>query len=1019
MNTTVPIPSFSGGVSQQPDSLRFSNQFPQVDNWYLNPLTGAERRPGSVLVGPIGAFAPEAVGHLIDRDSSERYILVAKSGELRVYDADTAFEYDIVAPGTTTAANFDYVDYSPSSGYAHDKLRFLNIADYTFVLNRGTTVAMDPAVTAEDSGDTTGHAFIWIRKGNYNRSFDFIIQDGTNPAFMVSAQTGSGLVSSTGASISELDFRTEDRKFVITALGAAATTWTLSLTFDGVAKVYTHVVTGSDTIDTVAKALVAKVNAGQDATASDAQIATAYYLSDGSFIARGSKRNKTFTLSTLVNSGAGAATVTLLTDATSRTLQSVDTGVIAARIAGEINELSSINAEVFGSVIRLTSTSAITRIETSYDATLTEVSVINRNVANFDGLPDTCQHDYVVEVRRGIEKQENSASTIESVYYSQFVADLGSGFGKGRWVEGLKPGSLYKVDADTLPHQLVRKFGGTQTFVAASAGTSNFVVTTPFYASTDLVVKVNGVTTTNWSVASSTSIDVNALVISDVVTITNSATFFEFGPAAWDDKQIGSDITVLPPSFVGGTLNDLAFFKNRLVFLSGANVVMSETFRYFNVWRTTLLAVVDTDTIDVQAAHDRVVSLDAGVPFGDAFVLFDNDVQFTLKGTPLSPRTVSITASSKFSLSLASRPLFEGVSILAPFVRDTFGGVREMLFTQDVDIMDGDDITIQCPTYIKGQMLDFCGSAVDGLYFGRGDFEDSEVVYVYKTIRQARERQQSAWSRWIFTDNFNVRFVGTAGSTVYFVLGTGTGNPPIIVKMSLDPKALPLIRTTSPPGPAVGLSPYLYKLDALVTSQAIGSGNIVYDVDSNTTEITLPWNPGTLSNEDIWVIQSRAAPDGEFGRRYPIISRAGAVMVVKGEAVEFEVGVSYLSVLDLGKPSLRRPTSSRQDSEVEKLTGSTLVVGGKLRLQDSGFVEIVTTSPYRDESRTTITGKEVGNPAFQIGRANLVTGEYQFWVNLPRDEVTVQIQSRSPLPLVLAGAEWQIRFDSTFNSPQG
>ncbi len=1021
MLTTIPIPSFAGGISQQPDSLRYSNQFPRVENAFLNPLTGAEKRPGSRLVGEIDEFANAAVGHLIDRDPTERYLVVAKSGELRVYDADTAVEYGVFGPGLLTAANFDYLDYSPAGDYARDRFRFTSIIDFTFVLNRDVEVAMDPAVTAEDSGATTGHAFIWIRKGNYNRSFDFIIQDGTNPAFMATAQTGSGLVSSTGAAISELDFRTEDRRFEITAVGGAASIWTLSLTFDGTpARQYTHTVTGTDTAETVIKSLMNKVNSGQDTTASDAQVSTAYWLSGGAMIVRGSKRNKVFTVHTLVNSGVGTATQTLVTDATSRALQSVDTGVIAARIAGEINEQSSIEAEVFGSVIRLTSTSAITKIDTSFDASAVEVSVINRNVTGFDGLPDTCYHGYIVEVRRNIEKQEQSAEAIETSYYTQFIADSGSGFGKGRWVEGLAPGSKYKVDASTLPHQLVRRFGGTDTHTALLNGTNSYIVTTPFYTAADLRVTVNGVLTVDWSVATPTAIDVNTLLIGDVVVIENSATFFEFGPAAWVDKQVGSDESVLNPSFVGQTIRDVAFFKNRLVLLAGPNIVMSETGRYYNVWRTTMLGVVDSDPIDVQAAHTRQVLLDSAVPFGEALILFDAHTQFTLRGSPLSPRTVSVIPSSHFELSLTSRPLFAGVSLLAGFERDTYGGVREMLFTQDVDIMDGEDVTLQCPKLIKGQLLDFCGSSVDGFFFARGDFEDDNRIYVYKTIRTNRERQQSAWSEWVFDERLIILFMGVAGSKLYLVVRGGASGDPAIIKLSLDPGALDIVRNSTPPGVTIGLSPYLYHLDALTNSGEIGGGNIVYDEDTDTTEITLPWDPGSVEDEHIWVIQSRTSPDAEFGRRYTVIDRTGAVLTVKGEATGFEVGIEYQFLIDLGKPSLRR-SSSRGPTEdaVETLSGHTLIIGGRLRLVDSGFVQVVAESPYRTTSTTTITGKEIGNPDFQIGRANLLDGEHQFWVNLPRDEATVEVRSVSPLPLVLVGAEWQVQFNSKYSSRQG
>lgn len=1019
MNTLVPIPSFTGGVSQQPDSLRFTNQFPQVDNFYLNPLTGAERRPGSRFIGELGAFSNESVGHLIDRDDGERYIVVAKSNSLRVYDADTAQEFSVVAPGTTTPATLTYLTYSSSATFARKHLRFLTIADFTFVLNRQKTVAMLNTTTPEDSGSTTGHAFIWVRKGNYNRSYDIILRDGTNNAILATAQTGSGLVSSSGASDTELDLRNEDVLYEVLTAGAAADVWELSLTTNGIANTYTYTVQTGDTAEIVAKELVQKVNGAAGTAGTQRQNAVAYYLNGGRFIVRSIQRKFGFTLKTLTTTGTGTVTSgtgTQLTGAGERSLQSVDTAVIAARLAGNINSQSStITAEVFGAVIRLTSSSAFTRIETSSDAAQSEIVTINRSVTDFADLPDTCQHGYIVEVRRSIEKQEGDATDVEDSYYSQFIADSGSGFGKGRWVESMEPGSTYQLDSSTLPHQLVRRFGGTQTLTATVTGTEGFTVTTPFYSEDDLIVRINGVLTTNWVIATPTSIDVTGVTIGDTVTIANSARYFEFGPATWIDKAVGSDTSVPEPSIVGQTLNDLAFFKNRLVFLAGSNVVMSETFRYLNLWRTTMLSVVDTDPIDIQAAFEQVVEIERALPFGDRLVLFDRRVQFTLTGSPLTPRSVALTPTSRFELSLESRPLFGGVSILAPFERDTFGGLREMLFTEDVDTMDGEDVTIQCPKFIKGRMLDFCASTVDGLFFARGEFESKNYLYVYKTLRYGRERQQSAWSRWAVDPQFTIRFIGTAGSDLYMVLSSGN-NTPFIVKMGLDPNALDISRSDVPPGVAIGLRPYLYKLDCITTSQAIGGSNIVYDPNTNTTDITLPWHPGNVALEDIWVIQVNSLGDEVYGRRWTVTAKSGHTITVKGEADNFEVGVAFESVINMGKPSLRRGAPG---NEVERLTGYTTVVGGRVRVVDSGYLQLEVTSPYRGSSINTYSGKEIGNPTFQIGRANLFTGEYQFWCNLPREEVTVFLRSNSPLPLTLSSAEWQIRYDSTFNSLQG
>src|SRR5690606_5499314 len=50
---------------------------------------------------------------------------------------------------------------------------------------------------------------------------------------------------------------------------------------------------------------------------------------------------------------------------------------------------------------------------------------------------------------------------------------------------------------------------------------------------------------------------------------------FVWSQPAWSPRSVGDDDTNPMPSFIDGAINDVFFFRNRLGFLSGENVIMS------------------------------------------------------------------------------------------------------------------------------------------------------------------------------------------------------------------------------------------------------------------------------------------------------------------------------------------------------------------------------------------------------------------------------------------------------------
>ena len=247
---------------------------------------------------------------------------------------------------------------------------------------------------------------------------------------------------------------------------------------------------------------------------------------------------------------------------------------------------------------------------------------------------------------------------------------------------------------------------------------------------------------------------------------------FEFAEGSWDERKAGDDDTNSRPSFVGQTLSDVFFHRNRLGVLAGENVVFSEASGYFNFWRTTVRALLDSDPIDVAVSQNEVSVLKAAVPIQDNLLLFSELNQFTLSAAQLlTPTEVTIDQSTKFECDLEATPVGAGTSVFFATKAGGFAGVREYYTNNETEIKDASLITSHVPEYLQGNIRKMTASTNEDMLLCLTSKVKSEV-YVYNFYDQGNERLQSAWSKWKFAkDIVDVSF---NNADLYFTFSDGS-----------------------------------------------------------------------------------------------------------------------------------------------------------------------------------------------------------------------------------------------------
>ena len=300
-----------------------------------------------------------------------------------------------------------------------------------------------------------------------------------------------------------------------------------------------------------------------------------------------------------------------------------------------------------------------------------------------------------------------SADANEDDYYLRFETNDGQSFGEGGWVEDVGPDINIALDPNTLPLQLVNT--GVNTFTINTTG--------------------------------------------------------------WAKRKSGDDETNPFPSFVGKTLNNFVFFKNRLGFIYEDSVVLSEAGELFNFFRTTVRTLLDTAPIDVTSATANVTNLRSSVAFQENLLLFADRGQFVLKGDPLTNETITLEAVTNYDVNTSEDPLAVGSYVYFPFKRGNFLGMQEYSLNATTDVYDSDDITTQVPGYItNGNILVTSGStSTDLIALSSG----GDTIYVYKYFFNGREKVVSSWSK--FKMPFNVLSLEFINSSL-FVVGDKDGD---------------------------------------------------------------------------------------------------------------------------------------------------------------------------------------------------------------------------------------------------
>ena len=308
---------------------------------------------------------------------------------------------------------------------------------------------------------------------------------------------------------------------------------------------------------------------------------------------------------------------------------------------------------------------------------------------------------------------------------------------------------------------------------------------------------------------------------SGAATGTPGAMYFLISRITWAQRTTGDSETSPDPSFVGRTINDIFFFKNRLGFVSTDSTICSAVDDLFNFWPVTVKEVLDDDPVDRSVSTTRNVELQYAEVFPDSMAIIGNNTQYSLHsdGKPFTNTNATMDVTTSYEVSQLVKPKAVGSSLYMVVPRDSYSAVREYSIIPDTLVTDAVDITGHVPRLIPESIKQISTDPSLGQVFliDKEEYADKYTLWNYSFYWQGNEKAQSAWAKWDFW--FRPMAMGIFGGNL-FIVGTeveDNNEKTILVQLRLETNTIELPGFANP-------EPLIDRLQLYPTEDVISSG---------------------------------------------------------------------------------------------------------------------------------------------------------------------------------------------------
>ena len=695
-NIRQTVPAYSAGISEQPDHLKFPGQVKDCINAVPDVTKGLFKRPGARRVGTTKLPNVQSGGswfHYYRDETEGSYIgQVAADGQVRVWRCSDGTQMTTAyGTGGQTAIQNYLATSTP------ENLQFLTINDTTFVSSRDTTNA-NTLVTATGTTDArpeTHCAFVELTRTENGRQYAVNIYDG----------------SSTG------------------------------------------------NLTTVNRATRVKITANTfseaDGTGSCPGIGTEVFSvskpgGNGSGIGSGNGKNLTFRLTALGQQG--------ISPNYSAANEGPGGSNYRCSYSLEIVLLHGGEGWTTGETVTISPSFASTAASGGGQATMTvriedhESTDVKATVAtNHDGLIRPAPTPF----------DADTAVTAEAIL-GGMTENLPSGISAKIIGTGVYYSSANPFTVEVLEDDIMRVFQKSV----------NDVSRLPAQCRHGYIVKVSNARISDeddyylrfegennldgsgsWVECAKPGIT-KTLTNMPLVIQRTATTTFTVKQFTYAERGVGDEVTNPMPSFVGKRINKVVFFRNRLAFLSGENVVLCRpgTLGVPDFFAESALAVGAADAIDIACASTFPSDIFDAIEVNSGLLVFSTNQQFLLSSDAeiLNPETAKLRSVATYNYNKAISPISLGVTVAYVDNSGKFSRFNEMANVR----REGEPAVVEpskiVPTLLAKDIDLLTNSRENSMVlFGK---TNSDTVFGFRYFNVAEKRQQQAWFKWKFNN---------------------------------------------------------------------------------------------------------------------------------------------------------------------------------------------------------------------------------------------------------------------------
>ncbi len=940
---TQKINSVNGGISQQPDELKIPGQVVSAKNVFPDVTHGLQKRAGSKLLGVLNSVT-NGKWFSYYRDENEQYIgQISRLGEVRMWRCSDGQQIT-VTPDSNVAAQLEtYLTHTND-----DDIQTLTLNDTTFINNRTVGTAM----TSTTEPVQPHQAFVDLKQVKYASQYtlDIFNSTATNDRTDVTTATKLGVTYTLGTSTNNV--RTEGtcdsvgtELFTVNASDSSSYQTLVDKFGNNFADRGTNLyfritatgqptTTGGSSPTYVCRyqVKVDLLHGGEGWRAGDVvKVRMTNCQQPTDFFIQIEESSLS---SVSANLSLVRPSPTPFDSETTITPDGI-LGQLTTAILDPANSIvdtstTGFTVEQIGNGLYIKRTDAAFNIATGNTELL---NVLTTEVQDVADLPTQCKHGYVVKIR-------NSAND-EDDYYSKFFANNGLS-GEGVWEECAKPSRLIEMNKATLPIQLQRQANGT--FTLSQVDYANCPVGDQFTAP-----KPSFMSTV-------------AGVDEDTVTTTRH-------------------------------INKMIFFRNRLVFLSDENVIMSSPGDFFNFWPKSAIAASAEDLIDISCSSEYPAIVYDGIQVNTGLVLFTKNQQFmlTTDSDVLSPLTAKINSLSSYGFNEKTSPLSLGTTIC---FLDNAGKFTRMFEMTSV-LREGEPVILEQSKVISKlfpKNINLTANSRENSFIVFAE-KNGTTLYGYRYYTSGEKRLLQSWITWELSGN--IQYLCMLDDAIYAVVRNNSVDvmQRINLKLSGD--------TTE----SVTVADETYKVHLDNISSVTTAANS-YNATTNKTVFTKP--AGYESSRQL-AAYDRSTSDGDVGF-YTTVTVNGSNLEITGDWSNQTFLIGYTYDMEIEFPKFYY-TQQAGDKFVSDVQSNLIIHRVKFNFGPLGLYE--TTLKRDGKPDYSETFESIFADSYVEGSIAIAKEQE---VSLPVYErntnYTLTLKSSHPAPATLYSMAWEGDYSS-------